>query len=100
MRVQTPLELSAVARHARKQLGITQAQLAERIGVGRLWVVRFEQGKAEVELGIALRALRALGVALHLTAPRPDTNEATRTADAPVPPWVDLDALLRESSAP
>lgn len=95
MRILTTAELSAVVRHARKRAGLTQAQLAERIGVGRLWVVRFEQGTAEVELGIALRALRALGLALDISTPADSAVAASPSEVAATPPLIDLDALLR-----
>lgn len=94
MIIQTPLELSAIVRQARKQAGLTQEQLAERIGVRRLWVVRFENGKAEVELGAVMRALRALGVALDvsLAGVRGIHEPAAGLPDRQ--PTVDLDALL------
>lgn len=93
MKIQTPLELCAFVRQARQQAGLTQAQLADRIGVRRLWVVRFEKGTAEVEFGTVMRALRALGIALDVTPTgvpadlEPDAVEPARHA-------VDLDAIL------
>lgn len=46
----------------RRALGITQEQLAFSIGVNRRVVGELERGKETVQLGIALRALQAVGV--------------------------------------
>lgn len=35
-----------IVRDRRRKLGLTQAQLAERIGTSRQWVVGFERGRA------------------------------------------------------
>lgn len=93
MKIHTPLELSAFVRQARQQAGLTQAQLAERIGVRRLWVVRFEKGTAEVEFGTVMRALRALGIALDVTVPGVPAD-LKPSAEVPVRHAVDLDDIL------
>jgi hypothetical protein len=36
--------------------------LGQRIGASRFWVAQFEKGKPSAELGLALRALHALGL--------------------------------------
>ncbi len=94
MLIRTPNDLAAVVRQARLDAGLTQATLASKIGVSRLWVVKFEQGKAEAEVGLALRALRVLGLSIQIVAadrPRgtavPAETDGSDTA-------VDLDDLL------
>ncbi len=52
-------------REGREAAGLTQTQLAERIGASRFWVAAFEQGKPSVELGLALKAIQALGLAIR-----------------------------------
>lgn len=47
----------------RKLRGLTQQQLAERAGVGRVTVIRLEDGDGGVSLESLLRILRGLGVA-------------------------------------
>lgn len=82
MLVRTPNDLAAVVRQARLDAGLTQAELAARIGVSRLWVVKFEQGKAEAEVGLALRALRVLGLSIHIvTADQPRATAAPAETD-------------------
>lgn len=46
----------------RKLRGLTQAQLADRAGVGRDTVIRLEKGDGAVRLEILLRILHALGI--------------------------------------
>lgn len=62
----TVRDVAAAMRERRKQLGWTQAELAARIGIGREWVIQFEQGKPTVEWGTVIRMFHALGFALEL----------------------------------
>jgi transcriptional regulator with XRE-family HTH domain len=51
----------------RKLRGLTQAQLADRAGIGRATLARFEQGDGGISLESLLRVLRALGILENLT---------------------------------
>ncbi|WP_244857910.1 helix-turn-helix transcriptional regulator [Agromyces archimandritae] len=46
MFVNTPRDWGNIVRDRRIDLGMTQSDLAERIGKARQWVVRFESGHA------------------------------------------------------
>jgi transcriptional regulator with XRE-family HTH domain len=59
-------DIGAVVREIRTQHGLTQAELASKIGASRHSVIRLEQGASGVELGTALKALHALGAALQV----------------------------------
>ncbi|MEP7112247.1 MAG: helix-turn-helix domain-containing protein [Ilumatobacteraceae bacterium] len=86
MIVRTARDLGAAMRDARLRLGWTQAELADRIDVSRQWVIALERGKATAELGIALRAVTALGLIANLVdAPAGDAG-------------IDLDRLLGDES--
>jgi HTH-type transcriptional regulator/antitoxin HipB len=63
--VATARELGAALRAHRKQLGLTQAQVARRAHVTRQWLVRLEQGHPNAELGLVLDVARVLGVAVE-----------------------------------
>ncbi len=52
---------------SRKLRGLTQAQLADRAGIGRATLARFEQGDGGISLEGLLRVLRALGILDSLT---------------------------------
>lgn len=65
MRIKTVGTLGELVRDQRKQRGWSQTQLAEKVGVSRLWVGQFENGKESVELGLVLKTLRALDISLE-----------------------------------
>jgi y4mF family transcriptional regulator len=87
MFVRTPADLGAVIRDRRKQLKLDQAAFAKRIGVSRQWVIEIERGHARAELGLVLRAIDALNIALdaniHQTRRRPGA--------------VDIDAIVAKA---
>jgi y4mF family transcriptional regulator len=66
MRLKTARELGMRLKEAREDLGITQDQLAERIGTSRRWVWDLERGKETLHLGLVLRAILALGLRLDV----------------------------------
>jgi y4mF family transcriptional regulator len=80
--VRTARDLGAAVRHRRREMGWTQARLAEAVGSTRAWVIGLEQGKAGAELGLVLRALTALGLVADVV-PAPVAHGG-----------VDLDELL------
>lgn len=59
--IQTPQQLGSALRAARKQLGLTQPQLALAAGVGVRFIVELEAGKPTVRLENVLRVIDALG---------------------------------------
>src|SRR6478735_12383259 len=93
MRVASVRDLQSLVRSQRKHLGMTQDQLAERMGVSRKWVYTFETGSPNaVELALVLRLLAALDLQLDV-----GTEDDLATATAPA---VDLNAHLREFVSP
>lgn len=62
--IDTPAALGMAAHAARKQLGLTQPQLALAAGVGVRFIVDLEAGKPTLRLETILRVLHALGGAL------------------------------------
>lgn len=62
--IDTPESLGKAARAARKQLGLTQPQLALAAGVGVRFVVELEAGKPTLRLENILRVMHALGGSL------------------------------------
>jgi HTH-type transcriptional regulator/antitoxin HipB len=60
----TPVDLGAIIRRRRRELGLGQAELAKRIGVSRQWIIGVEHGRARAELGLVLRTLDALAIRL------------------------------------
>lgn len=57
----TPEKVASAIRQARRDRGMTQAQLAEAAGTGRRFVVDLEAGHPTAHLGKTLIVLEALG---------------------------------------
>lgn len=60
----TKMAVSEVIRTRRNQLGLTQSQLADAIGVNLRQVVRYEAGEQEPAFSVAVRLADALGISL------------------------------------
>ncbi len=77
--IQNTGHLGAVLRAARKQLGLTQPQLALAAGVGVRFIVDLEAGKPTLRLENVLRVIDALGGSLHLKGlgELPGSDDAT-----------------------
>lgn len=89
MRVTSVRDLQTLVRARRKRAGLTQDELAERVGVSRKWVYSFETGTPKgVELSLVLRLLAALDLAVDVS----ESDEAP--ARRPVADYVDLDQHL------
>jgi y4mF family transcriptional regulator len=84
-------DLAAAIRGRRKELGLSQAQLAARAHVSRAWVNEFESGKPAAELRLVLAIVDALGLELQL-----GDRKDGRPSDASV----DLDELLDDYERP
>ena len=65
-RIDSPTSLGQAVRRARKQLKLTQPQLALASGVGVRFIVELEAGKPTVRLESVLRVLQALGGELQV----------------------------------
>ncbi|MDX8130128.1 helix-turn-helix transcriptional regulator [Methylomonas sp. OY6] len=59
--IQTTQQLGQALRSARKQLGLTQSELALAAGVGVRFIVDLEAGKPTVRLETVMRVIEALG---------------------------------------
>lgn len=57
--------LGATIRRRRKQLKITQKELAMTCGTGLRFIVDLEKGKPTCQIGKALQVLQALGMAIE-----------------------------------
>ena len=53
-------------RKRRKELGITQKELAEQIGRERTYINRIEKGETDMQLSSFLRIADALGITMRL----------------------------------
>ena len=88
MQIRAPLDLGLVIRDRRRELKLSQTDLARKVGVGRQWILAMEHGKSRAELGLVLRTLSVLD--LPLTVGRGDSFP--RSGDDTDP--VDIDAVV------
>jgi HTH-type transcriptional regulator / antitoxin HipB len=65
--IRSPQQLGDALLAARKQLGLTQPQLALAAGVGVRFIVDLESGKPTVRLENVLRVIDALGGEVQLS---------------------------------
>jgi HTH-type transcriptional regulator / antitoxin HipB len=65
-RIYTAASIGQAIRHYRKQAGLTQAELAEQVGVDRTYLSRLERGQETEQLRRILAMFRQLGVKVTL----------------------------------
>jgi HTH-type transcriptional regulator/antitoxin HipB len=92
MRIRSPTDLGHVIREQRRRLGLGQRELARKVGVSRQWIVEIEKGKPRAELGLVLRTLTALELALRVgRQASPDARPS-----AAIQP-IDIDAVIERA---
>jgi len=86
MRTRSIKDVAAIVRGRRKDLNLSQDELARQVGVSRKWIYEFEGGKPKAEFALVLRVLDELGLTLDIddSSPMPPQNT------------VDLDSVLDE----
>jgi len=96
MRIRTPSELGALIRGHRRRLHLDQKSLAEKVGVSRQWIVDVEKGKPGAPMGLVLRTINALGIALDAeqeTPERPSNKNRSHEVDS----YVDIDSIVAKA---
>ena len=74
-------QLGAAIRAERVRRGMTQAALAERAGVSRAWLARFETGHPAAQIEQLLLVLRAFDLGLALEPLRTTAAEQALLAE-------------------
>ena len=64
VRIDRVRDLAVCIRERRRELGMTQTDLAGAAGVSRRWLSSLEAGKLTAEIGLVLRTLDALDLVL------------------------------------
>jgi HTH-type transcriptional regulator / antitoxin HipB len=88
MRIRNSSELGGLIRETRRQLGLDQGELAQKVGVSRQWIIEIEKGKPRAAIGLILRTLNALGICLDARS-EPVKNAQRSGAK------IDLDAIIK-----
>jgi transcriptional regulator with XRE-family HTH domain len=94
------MEADALIRAARAEAGLTQAQLARRLGTSQPAIVKLERPGANPTVRTLDRVLRATGHRLELTAPTwsPDVDESLIRQQLALPPAERLRQIERQSA--
>lgn len=77
--MKTTEQLGTAIRTRRKQLKITQKELAMTCGTGLRFIVDLEKGKPTCQIGKTLQVLLALGLAIEATLLSDDGAGGKRT---------------------
>jgi HTH-type transcriptional regulator/antitoxin HipB len=110
MQVRNARDLGLLIKDQRRSLSLSQADLADKIGASRHWVMGVEAGKPTVELGLVLKALSALGLVCNLRPagtfasnrgldPRPGSSPDSPDLRASRPLSLDLSRILSQTRA-
>ena len=83
-----PEDFGALIRSARNARGLSQKQLADKLGTSRWWVVEMERGKSAARLDLVLRAFNELAVALTASIAEPSAVPQAGPIDL-----IDIDAI-------
>lgn len=93
MQIRKMTDLALLIRDQRRKQKMSQAALAQRMGVSRRWVNNVEQGKESAQLGLVIRALDTLGLSVYV-----EPEQAS-----PVPGYrqpVDIDSVIDRARTP
>ena len=93
MRIRTPAELGALIRDHRTRLGLDQKSLAQKVGVSRQWIVAVEKGKPGAPIGLLLRTIAVLRIALNAEKEGPGKPKGTSVSHA-ADAYVDIDSII------
>ena len=66
-RLRSPADVGRAVRHARRELGMSQVELAERLGVSQRWLSELETGKPKILDARLFDVLAQLGLDLEWT---------------------------------
>ena len=69
MITQRPEQLGAVIRARRRELKVTQKDLALTCGTGLRFIIDLERGKSTCQIGKTLQVIHALGLKLQIAIP-------------------------------
>ena len=75
MNTLSPEQLGAAIRARRRQLKVTQKDVAMTCGTGLRFIIDLEKGKPTCQIGKILQVLQALGLKLQIASPGTDNDQ-------------------------
>lgn len=73
--IQSTEDIGQIVRKTRKELGITQSDLALTAGTGIRFIIDLEKGKTTCQIGKILQVIQVLGIECNLTTLRRTRDE-------------------------
>lgn len=67
-RLRTPEDLGRAVRHMRRDAGLTQQELADRLGVSQRWLSELETGRPKILDARLFDVIAALGITVAWSA--------------------------------
>lgn len=95
MRTVRPVDFARVAKQRRVDLGYTQQRLADRLGVSRQLIARFENGVGDPALSTVLRILTELGLDIDTSVRGSELVETPARPLAIAVPRIDVSGMDR-----
>jgi len=95
MQIRTAKDIGSLIRDQRKKQKLDQAELAEKIGANRRWVLEVERGKPRAEIGLVLKTLDALGLTLSIQGEAAAHRRGGSEIES-----VDIDAIIENAKRP
>ena len=92
MQIRRPSELGAIINTARRARGLTQGDLADRLGVSRVWLGQIERGKPSARIDLVFRVLNELQITLA-AYPNDERTDSAPSASAAQDSAFDIDAI-------
>jgi HTH-type transcriptional regulator / antitoxin HipB len=87
MWAQSTREIGKIVAAGRRRRALSQAQLAQAVGVSQKWISSIEQGKDTARIGKVLQVLSFLGIRLQVgEAPWPTGQGRSPAKSKPVKP--------------
>jgi HTH-type transcriptional regulator/antitoxin HipB len=97
MRIRTPAALGASLRQGRENAGLTQEQLAVRLGTTQARISRLERGDGALNVRTLLQLMDAIGVQMEI---RSGETAHDPTIDQDEDDEIDLDAVVNTGLKP
>jgi HTH-type transcriptional regulator / antitoxin HipB len=73
-KLRSPVDLGRAVRHARVTAGLTQVELADRLGVTQRWLSELETGRPKILDARLFSVIGRLGISVTWSTDTPSTN--------------------------
>lgn len=97
IRITRPSDVGALIRAWRDDHGVSQIELAKKLGVSQRWVSHVENGKPTLQLGLVLRVFNELSIDVFASPtrePGAQSQDIVQALPAPSKRPTDIDSIV------